>query len=263
MARYPRLGHLSAAYSIAICPLAVVKRSFADMRRLSFSVVVAIITFSIGVIAAAVWMVRTTPQLEPAVRIVDECPPLTTQYIDAFKLGKDGYFPQGVFFRDQHTDHLARNFFTKYLAEMQERSLLRFQPGSEESVYRFTWLRSFHSKVVIRVWTDGQMKTLFFKELKSENGGKNHQLAVEQTRNLTIDEWNEFVRLLNEACVWRLPSGAQDAIATDGAWWLFEVNSDRHYHVVARQSPQDSYRDLCLYLLKLTGLPLNSQREIY
>lgn len=233
------------------------------MRKLSFSVVVAIITFSIGVIVAAVWMTRTTPRLEPGVPIVDACPPLATQNVDALKPGKDAYFPEGVFFRDRHTDQIAGNLFTRYLAEMQEPSLLRFQPGSGESVYRFTWLRSFHSKVSIRVWTDRQMKTLAFKELKSENKGKNHQLAVAQTRNLTIDEWNEFVRLLNEACVWRLPSGVQDAIATDGAWWLFEVNSDRHYHVVARQSPQDSYRDLCLYLLKLTGLPFNSPDEIY
>lgn len=233
------------------------------MRKLSISVVVAVITFSIGVIAAAIWMTRSTPELSRGGQRVDQCHPVTAQRIDSLKPGKEGYFPEGAFFPDRHTDQLVRDLYAKYLAEMQERSLLRLQSSNEDSVYRFTWLRSFHSKVVVRVWTDGQVKMLSFKELKSDNRGKNRELSGEQTRNLTIDEWNEFVRLVNEVCVWGLPSGAQEAIAADGAWWLFEVNSGGHYHVVARQSPEDSYRDLCLYLLKLTGLPLNSQGEIY
>jgi hypothetical protein len=45
---------------------------------------------------------------------------------------------------------------------------------------------------------------------------------------------------------------------------MFEANSAGYYQVIARQSPEASYRDLCLYMLKLSALPVDSAKgEIY
>jgi len=234
------------------------------MRKLSISLVVGFITFSVGVIAATVWLTRKTPELRLAVEPGVHCPPFATQKIDSLNIAKGEYFPKGVFYADQEMDNLVRNWYAKYLVEMKEPSLLSLQPSDGGSVYRFTWLRSFHSKVVVRVWANGGVGMLSVKELPREQDDRNSQLCVEQTKTLTADEWMAFHRLLDQACIWTLPSSQGNAIATDGAWWMFEANSAGYYQVIARQSPEASYRDLCLYMLKLSALPVDSAKgEIY
>lgn len=49
------------------------------------------------------------------------------------------------------------------------------------------------------------------------------------------------------------------------AWWLVEGVQEGYYHVAHRQSPDSgAYREVCLYMLKLSGLPLDeSKGEIY
>lgn len=234
------------------------------MKKLSILIVVGLLTFSIGVVVTVVWMTRNTPELSNATEPSGQCLPLVTQELDSLKIGEEGYFPQAAFYSDQQRDHLVRSWYAKYLAQMNEPSLLDSHTSDNSGTYRFTWLRSFHSKVVVRVWSDAGVRMLTVKELGSENESQVSRLTVDLTRRLKEDEWAEFARLFDKACVWRLPSTRGDAIATDGAWWVFETNSVGYYHVVARQAPESSYRDLCSYMLKLSGLPLDASKgEIY
>lgn len=46
-------------------------------------------------------------------------------------------------------------------------------------------------------------------------------------------------------------------IANDGEWYVLEGISDSHYHVITRQVPGDTYRKLCLYMLKLSRISSN------
>ncbi|HEX5832889.1 MAG TPA: hypothetical protein VFY34_03500 [Pyrinomonadaceae bacterium] len=234
------------------------------MKKLPILIVVALITFSIGIIAAAIWMTRQSPELIWGIGPSGPCHPLISQKADTFKIGEEGYFPKGAFYGDEHTDQLMRSWYAKTLAQMKESSLLDAPTNHESAVYRFTWLRSFHSKIVVRIWTNGSVRNLSVKESSSENKKQNAQITVDQSRSLTEDEWTAFARLLDEACPWTLPSTQGTALAMDGAWWVFEANSNGYYHVVARQSPERSYRDLGLYIVKLSGLPVDASKgEVY
>lgn len=250
-----------------ICPSVAARKvslSYEIMKKLPISIVVALITFSIGVIAAAVWMTRQSPELISGATPSDPCHPLFSQKRDAFKMGEEGYFPKRAFYEDEHTDQLVRSWYARNLAQMKESSLLGSLPNQHNAVYRFTWLRSFHSKIVVRVWTNGRVRNLSVKELSSESQNQNAQITVDQSRGLTEDEWTAFARLLDEACPWTLPPTKGNALAMDGAWWVFEASSNENYHVVARQSPERSYRELCLYMVKLSGLPVDASKgEIY
>jgi hypothetical protein len=234
------------------------------MKRFSLSIVVALLTFCAGVVVAVVWMTRNTPTLSNATQSSGQCLPLSTQSLASLKIGEEGYFPQTAFYRDQHKDDLVRKAFAKYLVQMNEPSLVNTRTSDNQGTYRFTWLRSFHSKVVVRLWIDAGVRMLTVKELSREHDNQVGRLSLDQTRALNEDEWAEFTRLFNEACVWTLPSTRGDAFATDGAWWVFEANSEGYYQVVARQAPESSYRDLGLYMLKLSRLGLDAAKgEIY
>ena len=229
------------------------------MKKFSLSVVAGLLTFSIGVIVALVWMTRNTPELINETKPKDWCLPLATQSSGSLKIGANGYFPKAAFFRDEHRDQLVRSLYTKYLTAMDEPSLLDSRTNNDEGTYRFTWLRSFHSKVVVRISTAADVRLLTVKELGLE---KPVRRGVSYTRPLNEDEWTTFARQFDSACVWNLPSTQGEAIANDGAWWVFEANSAGHYQVIATQVPEDSFRELCLHMLKLSGLPLDDG-EIY
>lgn len=266
MARCSPRGISSAASLIRICRIAVVKRVVPTkrMKKVSVAIVAGLITFSIGVVVAVLWMTRSTPELTNAEAPSAQCFPLFTQKVDSLKISEEGYFPQAAFYADRQRDQLVRSWYARYLAQMKEPSLLDSDTSENNGIYRFTWLRSFHSKVVVRVWTDVDGGMLTVKELTPEHENLAGHLSVDQTRRLTTDELAEFVRLFNKLCFWTLPSTPGDAIATDGAWWVFEVNSAGYYQVIARQAPEPTYRDLCLYMLKVSGLPLDASKgEIY
>lgn len=235
------------------------------MRKLSFSVLVALVTFAIGLVVAAIWLTQKVPELKSEVSPSTQCYPLVTQKIESLKSVDGDYFPKRAFYQDQQRNDSIANWYGRYLAQMKEPSLFVSQSSSKHAAYRFLWVRSFHPKVAIFVWTDGERKTLSVKQLSLEEKNKAGQLTVNETRSLTEDEWAGFSSLVNETCFWKLSTVEGDAIAMDGAWWVLEGSTDGYYHVVTRQSPVDSsYRELCLYMLKLSGLkPDASKNEIY
>ena len=232
------------------------------MKKVSISIVAGLLTFSIGVVVALVWMTRNTPELGKPPAPSGQCVPRSTQEHRFLTIGEDGYFPRGLLNGNPQIDGSMRSAYAKYVAQMNEPPLLNSHASVDKESYRFTWLRSFHPKVVVRVWSDFGVRMLTVKELIPVNENGVTRKSLDQTRRLTEDEWAEFARLLDQACVWTLPSPSEHLIANDGAWWVFEATSPGHYQVVNRQSPEDSYRELCMYLLKLSGLPLD-EREIY
>ena len=179
------------------------------------------------------------------------------------KAAEGSYFPERAFHQDERRDRFVSNWYTRYLSEMNEPSLLTSHDDQNAS-YRFLWLRSFHPTVVVRLWSNGEKRMLSVKELKIEKKTQSKQLLVDQTRVLKDEEWAAIVRRVEESCFWAEPSSTDDPVAMDGAWWVLESADKGYYHVAKRQSPDSgSYRELCLYLLKLSGLPLDTSTELY
>ena len=245
------------------------------MKAISTRLLVASITFSLGVVVAAVWMVQRVPQqsIDPVdlQRVVQIQPPAVATAcfpgvgvkLTAAVHAKGAYFPQGAFFQDTLLDQSFANAYTRRFKQMNESSLWFLPDEVPYGVYRFVWLRSFHSPVVVRIWIDAGKRMTTVKELSRVIESGSSPLQVERTRSLTPDEWQTFSRLVDTSCFWDMKSTFDDPIAEDGAWWVLEGAWDGHYHITHRQSPSDqSYRELCLYMLKLSGLPLNDS-EIY
>jgi hypothetical protein len=137
--------------------------------------------------------------------------------------------------------------------------------------YRFLWLRSFLPGVAIRVWICSQEYCITAKQLDRLDkyvDGKlipSAKLAINNSRSLSVDEWNGFLSVLERSRFWSLPTVDGKMMANDGAEWVLEGAKDSQYHVVARQSPTDGdYYDACVFLLKLSGLKVDASKgELY
>jgi hypothetical protein len=103
------------------------------------------------------------------------------------------------------------------------------------------------------------------KELNGAGGYEPGELIVDRTYPITNEEWDQFAGLIEQACYWRQPTEDNEMHGEDGAQWILEGAKGGRYHIVDRWSPNDgSYRETCLYLLKLSRLGIaTSSKELY
>lgn len=126
--------------------------------------------------------------------------------------------------------------------------------GSIAKSYRFTWLRSFHAPVFVRVDEDaiGEMR-LVAKRLSGRGGYKPGRIAATVSRALTMAEKDRLRQALTSANVAHLDP-INCAIGTDGAQWIFEVRDGASYRFVNRWSPPSGpVRQLGELLVSFTG----------
>ena len=238
------------------------------MRRLARMAAVAALTFSVGVAAVTLYLWQRAPVAEiPPVSPVDMTPqptcfPGLSLRADAPR-GSSPYFPAGVFDHNPSRERFIVEWYAKHLKAMGEPSLLGGRAGGGEA-YRFLWLRSFHHPVAVRVWSADGEYFLAVKESSGAGGYEPGALIVNSERRLSGDEWEGFIRLLDQACYWNLPA-EKDLQGFDGAQWILEGFKEGRYYLAERWSPRDgAYREACLYLLKPSGLKIDpGSDEVY
>jgi len=178
-----------------------------------------------------------------------------------------GYFPPALF--QQRVDcgwSLRRKakyaitefedaWYSKHLRAAGER-LLSFASGSPEAL-RFTWLRTFHAPVIIRVeWASPSRAALTATTLSGAGGYEPGGVADTVRRPLTPEEIQRLVAL-REAALREPP--AECTMMLDGAEWIVEAAGADGYHYVNAQSPETgAVRDLGLALLGFTGWTVDS-----
>lgn len=187
------------------------------------------------------------------------------QSIEAGPLGETSdYFPPALFqqkvdcglswgTRPHYVlDEFEDAWYSKHLRAAGERPL-SFAPGSPE-VLRFTWLRSFHSPVIVRVeWAPAGAATLTATMLSGAGGYEPGEVSNTVSRTLTQDEVERLLALRQAAL--REPP-ADCTMMLDGARWVVEAAGPRGYHYVNRQSPETgAVHELGLALLGFTGWP--------
>lgn len=120
--------------------------------------------------------------------------------------------------------------------------------------YRFTWLRSFHEPVVIRVdrLPSSEMR-LTAKRLSGYGGYGPGRIVARIDRLLSRDEAAEFERTLSAGRV--LDLAPRDCRGGgDGANWIFEANDRGSYRYLMRWTPkQGAVRDTGMLLMSFTG----------
>jgi len=233
------------------------------MQRVTIKLIIATLTFAVGVIVSMFWIAYRTPSIEKLpVPIADSCFPGASTKLDAMSSAPMERISPYDFCDKQKQNELIVDLYTKHLAAMSEQALM--SSNAEDESYRFLWMRTFHHPVVIRIERLGDKRMLIVKELDGAGGYNPGKLIVNRIRPLTKSEWDEFARRVAQACFWRMP--IEDSIlGNDGASWILEGYRQGCYHLVNRWSPADGdYRECCLYLLKISGLGIDEHsKELY
>jgi hypothetical protein len=219
------------------------------MKRFLFRLSIAIAAFAIGVTVASIYRrdaIETTNS--PAVRIAE------------VRFRNDCYPGRSTENAPRHGRRMSE-WYSKHLRAMAEAPLYAAD-NAEQETYRFLWLRSFHHPVAVRIWKSGTDHFISLKELSGAGGYEPGNIIFAEQRRLAPAEWDGFTRLLRSSCYWELPSENPDEIGFDGAQWILEGVRGGRYHIVDRWTPTSgSFREVCLYALKLSGLKIDTKTE--
>jgi hypothetical protein len=132
---------------------------------------------------------------------------------------------------------------------------------SKSEVFRFTWLRTFHNPVAIRVEIDAQGETtISLKVSDGEGGYEPGRLIVNTNQVLSSKEAAELRSALQFLKQCKVPF-SQDFL--DGATWFFEYKYGTKYCITEEQSPTSgAWYKLGLLLIDRSGYQVEYD-EIY
>jgi len=175
------------------------------------------------------------------------------------------YFPTGVFSEYPDLSDSRSRRYAKLLRAIGEPSLLDAAKNKPSDSYRFLWLRSFRQPIAIRltIRPDGTGQ-LMGVEMTGRSGYDPGVVATTEIVEISQDQIHQLKNLLQTTDYWSMPTvdvRLHEERIRDGAEWILEGARDGRYHVVARLSPQNgTYREACLYLLKLSKIEVEANR---
>jgi hypothetical protein len=139
------------------------------------------------------------------------------------------------------------------LSRFQEPSLESLA-GEVDEAYRFVLTPTFDHPISISATRSGQHAALVTKLLDGLGGFDLGKIAVEERRDLSIEEWLQITELFDKASFWSLPTIDQSEWPiVDGASWHLEGFQSPNYHLTIREWPKNGYLDICRCFLDLEG----------
>ncbi len=176
----------------------------------------------------------------------------------------DYYFPSSALDpASAKLDEFLRQWYSKHLRAMSEASLSCGVEGNA-TTYRFTWLRTFHHPIAVRVTNSTGGMTLVAVELSGAGGYAPSSVKNRVEKSLAPEQWAELLNAIEAAGFWSEAAKDPYPEGVDGAQWVVEGERNGKYHVVDRWSPKHGAdRDLGTLFLKFAGLLPVSSEEIY
>jgi hypothetical protein len=147
------------------------------------------------------------------------------------------------------------------LLDLDENCIYNLPISPNKFIYRFTWLRSFHNPISIRIEKTDENIELYWKEGKGAGGYEPRGLKKSGKRKLMTREWTEFKNLVEASGFDDLPND-EYVLMTDGATWTLERKTSLGFKAHDTNNPSKEFSNACLYLLKRTRLKVKDE-DIY
>lgn len=177
------------------------------------------------------------------------------------------YFPLAQSRQDSSNNRLdsfVNTWYSQMLFALHEPVLKDYIGGRE--IYRFTWLRTFHHPVSIRLEKENDRYQLFVKMCDGAGGYTPGKLITNKVISVTPRQWDTFLEKIGELDFWKAPTTAADEGGMDGSEWILEGSAPGHYHLVVRWTPGQgqnaTFRQCADYLIELSSLRVPA-REYY
>jgi len=201
------------------------------MKRILIQAMFALITFVLGIAAAVVWIKSPSAISDP--KLSRNCAPRYDENVIA--------------------KNLRENDDPRLFSAFEELPLYAL-PDCVDEAYSLTWIPSFDSPILVRVWHSGDQAFMVAKQLDTKGWSKFGKVKEFNSRPLTNFEWRDFSDLLNRNSYWELSSTVDEISPEDGAIWLIDGLRSRKFHWVRRRVPNESYAEICKHLIRLSGL---------
>ena len=152
----------------------------------------------------------------------------------------------------------SNELFKIYLDTFHEQTINDKLPYK---IYRFTYLRTFHNPILISLINKNDTITIHWKVTNGQSGYDFGQLVINESKKLTLKDWYNFEKIINEENFWNLQSIGNEIIWEDGSEWIIEGNDMKRFHVVERWCGYE-IENIGMYLINLTDIEIN-HKEIY
>lgn len=152
----------------------------------------------------------------------------------------------------------SNDIFKIYLDIFQEQTL--YQQLSYK-IYRFTYLRTFDNPILIGLVNNNDSITIYWKVTDGQGGYDFGQLVINENKQLSLIQWNDFEKIISENNFWNLSSENNEIMGFDGSEWIIEGNDMKRYHIVKRWCGY-GIKKIGMYLINLTDLEIDP-KDIY
>ena len=152
-------------------------------------------------------------------------------YIEGF------YFPERI-----GIDERINEWYSKMLNVLEE-PVIFIQDDPNRTIYRFTYHRTWHNLLSIRIEIDEQEEAavLFFK-INDRHGmelGFPGDLEISKQRALERSEIENLIEAIKKYDYWAMPFDEikDNWSGRDGSMWIIELLKDGKYNAISRWSP--------------------------
>ncbi|MDD4704048.1 MAG: hypothetical protein PHE28_06930 [Bacteroidales bacterium] len=145
------------------------------------------------------------------------------------------------------------NSCSKHFKALKEEKL--YQKKTDNEIFRFLLRPSFSSPICVRVEKNNNVYLLTVKKTNGNSEyNKKERLVYEREKKITEDQWKELKKMVNNINNWEVFFEDNIWVTLDGESWLFEHLSPDGYKVKDVDNPEDKFKTLGLYLLKLADI---------
>lgn len=154
----------------------------------------------------------------------------------------------------------VNSWYSGQLRAMSEPIL--YKDYSTDTSYRFTWLRTFHNPIAVRIDNKKGLILLSWKVCEGAGGYDAGKIIVDKQKKIPEANWLEFQKMISQIDFWSMPSTSNEILGTDGAQWILEGINKGKYHVTDRWTPRGSdYAKCCEYLIELTDIKVKEKEK--
>ena len=144
------------------------------------------------------------------------------------------------------------------LTSLKESCLFNKEIPPNSAVYRFTWIRSFHNPIAIRIEKNENGIMLFWKVGKGAGGYAPKGLKKSGKKKLSLKKWMELESLPNNLNFDNQPNEKYTPMI-DGATWTLERKKPDSFKAHDTKSPSKEFSNACIYLIKLANIKMKKE----
>lgn len=148
------------------------------------------------------------------------------------------------------------NWYSTHLYAMNEPVLSDTLPTK---IYRFTYLRTFHNPIVIRLENHNGNVSIHWKVSNGAGGYVPGEIIVNESKKLTTEEWTFIEKKIDSINFWTLPTTETKILGTNGSQWILEGKYLGKYKVVNRWLG-GVISEICLEMINLTDLEIEKDK---